>query len=458
MLRALKVTKKLVLLIFFLLVSFEILAQGFSYTFTDPCTYKTKEIYIDNPNGNVALIYNGQIKSFSPQDLTNGGLQSWIAQVNSTNPSGPCSGIALVQNTTMNALLAQNNIAVLTTVISVMSDVSTLGGGNMIEGVVGSNEKSSDKEEKDNSQKNKNNDQNGNDGTKSSNNENKTSDGGGQSNGESKSGENTDKGTGGENDSQGGGTSTEDNTTQGGNQETKQSVNKESEETVGGASEAKSSSQVKNQVSNAKRGNIMMTGDVVVIKNANTEDRQQLKVNLSYVKSNTKNTFVRGALGNFTTTINNSSVTLFAAFKQTKFNTIIANSSMLNFQKDYFNTTSFMESYKFWKFTGTLGVNFTVGNLGTAKFKSESAIGGVVGSFNLGKKMGVTPMFVMVYSPFVYYYEGLWYKSGWLAVPFLAVDYKITKKFKFNISFSGVQPLKDATLNYQVLMGAKALL
>ena len=67
-------------------------------------------------------------------------------------------------------------------------------------------------------------------------------------------------------------------------------------------------------------------------------------------------------------------------------------------------------------------------------------------------------MFVMVYSPYVFYYEGMWNQSGFLAVPFLAVDYKLTKKFKLNISFSGVQQINDQPLNYQVLLGAKAFL
>ena len=70
----------------------------------------------------------------------------------------------------------------------------------------------------------------------------------------------------------------------------------------------------------------------------------------------------------------------------------------------------------------------------------------------------MTTMFVMVYSPYVYYYEGLWHKSGFLAVPFVAADYKITKKFKLNLSFSGINQINDQTLNYQVLIGAKALL
>jgi hypothetical protein len=131
---------------------------------------------------------------------------------------------------------------------------------------------------------------------------------------------------------------------------------------------------------------------------------------------------------------------------------------MLNFQKDFFNTTSLMESYKIWKITATAGINLTTGNLGTSNFKSFSSLGGVVGSFNINKKIGITPMVVLVYSPYVYYYEGIWYKSGWLLVPFTAVDYRLTKKFKFNLSFSGVQQINSSTLNFQLLIGAKTLL
>jgi hypothetical protein len=131
---------------------------------------------------------------------------------------------------------------------------------------------------------------------------------------------------------------------------------------------------------------------------------------------------------------------------------------MLNFEKDFFNTTSIMESYKYKNITGTLGVNYTTGNLGSARFQSLSALGGLIGTFKVTKKINNTTMLVFVYSPYVYYYEGLWYESGWLVVPFTAFDYRISSKFKLNLSFSGVQQVKDATLNYQVLLGAKALL
>jgi hypothetical protein len=218
------------------------------------------------------------------------------------------------------------------------------------------------------------------------------------------------------------------------------------------------SAQVKSKVAAVKKGSLMMTGDIVTISSATREEKAQLKVNMSIISSNTKNTFAKGMLLNYTSSINNSCLTLFAAYRYKNLTTIVANSSMMNFDRDFFNTTSLMESYKIKKITSTIGINYTRGNLGESRFTSLSGLGGLVGNFNVGKKMGTTLMFVMVYSPYVYYYEGLWYQSGLLAVPFVAVDYKLTQKFKLNLSFSGVQQIKSDAINYQVLLGAKALL
>jgi hypothetical protein len=170
----------------------------------------------------------------------------------------------------------------------------------------------------------------------------------------------------------------------------------------------------------------MMTGDIVTISSANAIDPTQVKINASIITSNTKNTIAKGALINFTSQINNSNITLFFSYRKKRFTSIIANSMMINFEKDFFNTVSLMESYQYKKLTTTVGVNLTTGNIGESKFQSISTLGGFVYNFKVNNKFGMTTMFVMVYSPFVYYYEGLWYQSGLLAVPFAAVDYKIT--------------------------------
>ena len=557
--------KKILITLSFLFSTMMVLGQGFSYTFTDPCTFKSKEIFINNPNGSVALIYSGQIQSFTQTQLLSGDLETWINKVNSINPAGagPCSGVGLALNTSLNAMIAANNIAILTTVMSSMSDISSLGGGLNIGGIIEAEEKSNSSDNKKNSNQgqnssggngqstngttnegsnqtttpnggsegsnnnsqgtnsqstngttngNSNQDGGSNGNNSQGSNEQSTTEGGGQntsnsgsstinnqtqnngttnndgggssssesnqtnsqSQGNNETNSNTEgsnSGEGGTTTTEGGGTSGSGNSTQGGSTTTKSSVegNSESNNTTDQKSDSEkindanksssaNSAQVKSKVSSLKKGGLMMTGDIVTISSVSGLEKPQLKVNMSIIKSNTKGTFAKGMLLNFTSSINNSCLTLFSAYKYKKSTTILANSSMLNFDKDLFNTTSLMESYKLWKITSTVGINYTRGNLGESKFTSLSALGGVLTNFKVTKKMGTTMMFVMVYSPYVYYYEGLWYESGMLAVPFMSVDYKLTKKFKLNVSFSGVQQIKSDAINYQILLGAKALL
>ena len=491
--------KKAIILLLFLLSSVYSLGQGFTYSYEDPCTLKTKEIYIPNPNGSVTLSYNGQTQSFTPSQLQSGALENWINQVNSQNPAGPCSGIGLSQNTTVNAIVAQNNIAVITTVLSALGDISSVSsiGGASIEGVIQADEKaSSNNDENGDNPKTKNN------GTTNNNGGNSTTTNGNTGTSQSGGNQNNGSGVGNGTNPQGGTTSsptvpsttggqpsqspvtpntnnpttpntnnpTGNNQNSGGFSNITGGVNsvradavekKDKEESKvddATSSSTQSSSSTKSKVAAVKKGSLMMTGDIVTISSATGADPAQLRVNMSIISSNTKNTFAKGALLNFTTSINNSNLTLFVSYRHKKSTTILANSSMINFDKDFFNTVSVMESYQFGKITGTVGVNLTMGNIGESKFQSLSTLAGVLGGFKLNKKMNMTTMFVMVYSPYVYYYEGLWHKSGFLAVPFVAADYKITKKFKLNLSFSGINQINDQTLNYQVLIGAKALL
>jgi hypothetical protein len=431
----------------------------------------------------------------------------------------------------VNATIAVNNIAVLTSVLSTLSSITSVGGST-IGGIIQADEKVNDNNNNSNENKDKSN--NNTNGTTTNNNGgNSTTTGGNTGTSQSGGNQNTSSGVGGGTNSQGGTTTTTNNTTStgsqssqspvstpvtSGNQTSGQSSGNQGNNSVssnspvtsgnnstpntnnsttpntnnstgssgggnlaGGAnavkadtneknekqeqakedaqsSSAQSSSSTKSKVAAVKKGNVMMTGDIVTISSADGVDPTQVRVNASIIMSNTKNTFAKGALINFTSTVNNSNITLFMSFRKKKLTTIIANSSMMNFDKDFFNTTSVMESYQFGKITGTVGVNYTMGNLGDSKFQSLSTLGGVIGTFKINKNFGMTTMFVVVYSPYVFFYEGMWNQSGYIAVPFVAVDYKLTKKFKLNLSFSGVNQINDQTLNYQVLIGAKAFL
>jgi len=503
--------------------------QGYIYSYLDPCTSKAKEIYIDTSNGAVPLTYNGQVQSFTNAELQSGAFQTWIDSVNSQNPAGPCSGLGLSQSTSVNVMVAQNSISVITTVMSTLSTMASIqdvaastsgladaltsiSGGASVQGVIQSDEKVSS-----NNDNNDNNDNNGNNST-NSNNGNGNNSGGSTSNNSSNQNSSNSQGnqtsnssTGGSSGNQGtnnttssGPTSTNNQSSQssvgsssassssnstsdGNNQSQGQNVSdnssngggggfstvtgsissvrtdnsqqseSDSSKSEGASSGGSSSSSTKSKVAAVQKGSLMMNGDLVTIASA-TGDPSQFKFNAGMISANTKNTFAKGVLVNFTSYVNNTNVTLFVSYRHKKLTSIFANSCMMNFQKDFFDTFSLMESYKYHKITATVGANMTIGNIGTSKFQSLSVLGGVFGSFKVTPKIGLTTMFVTVYSPYVYYYEGLWYQSGILLVPFTAVDYKITKKFKFNLSFSAVQQLNDKPLSYQILTGAKCIL
>jgi len=230
--------------------------------------------------------------------------------------------------------------------------------------------------------------------------------------------------------------------------------------TEGGSSGGSGGGSKNGDKNRARTGALIGTGDIVAVRSAEEGEGDQFRFTMSMTKSNTKNTFARGFLGNFTTQINNSNVTIYGAWTLPKSKTTIitANSSMINFSKDFFNTTTLLGSKRFTKLSLMGGLNFTLGNIGETKFQNLSAVGGGFYLFNAGKKVTGTFLLLGVYSPFTQFYEGQWWSSGLLLVPFSSWDYSITKKFKFNISFSGTYELNKNMLNYQLLTGGKVML
>ena len=287
--------------------------------------------------------------------------------------------------------------------------------------------------------------------------------GSGSGSGGTTGGSGTPTGTGGTNPQPTGGNGETTTTTSGGNGGTTNSVSNAAEASggseggSGGSSGGSSKSGDKNR---ARVGSLIGTGDLVAIRSAEEGEKDQFKFTMSMTHSNTKNTFAKGFLGNFTTSINNSNITFYGAWTKKTATLITANSSMINFDKDFFNTSTVLGSKRYGKLSLMGGANFTVGKLGKTAFTNLSAVGGGFYLFTPGKSKKITGTILLlgVYSPFTQFYEGKWWDSGILLVPFSSWDYSITKKFKYNISFSGTYEWNKNMLNYQVLTGGKILL
>ena len=300
----------------------------------------------------------------------------------------------------------------------------------------------------------------GNSGSNTGNSNNSGSSGNGSGNGSGNNTGNSGSNTGNSNGSGNGGsggtvepkndpTTTPTDNKSGGNGGTTNSVSN-----AASASSGKSSGGSKVRV-----GSIIGTGDIVAIR-SNEDNSNQFKATFSVTKANTDNTKAKGALLNFTTAINNSNLTFYGAFtNKNKSNTLIfANSSMVNFNYDLFNTTTVMESHRWGKLSLMGGANFTIGSLAKETFTNVSAVGGGFYLFKVGKNVTGNMLLLAVYSPFTKFYEGSWWESGTLLVPFSSWDYSISKTFKFNVSFSGTWEVNKTMLQYQILTGGKILL
>jgi hypothetical protein len=446
----------------------------------------------------VTVNYLGFVRSFTDVEFQNGSFDSWIATCQQQVSTQPCDELKTQTQTNTNMIITQNIISTITSVTA----SATMSMSNTISNSVSNSTESSG----DNSKKNRKNGTNqssslptGNISSNSTTSNGASQSGGGQGNPQSNGGTGTSQGE--TNNQNGGNSSGSGNSTEGGSGQTQPPVNNPSSNSSNqgsgsgsqsgsvngggkGVDGEKTPDEVKkdnpsggnggttNSVANAaesssgnggssksKVGSVIGTGDIVAIR-SNEDGSNQFKGTFSMTKSNTNNTRAKGALLNFTTTINNSNLTLYGAFtNKKKTNTIIAaNSSMVDFGRNVFNTTTVLQSQRFGKVTVMGGANFTVGIMAKEPFSNLSAVGGGFVPFKANKKISGNLLVLGVYSPFTKFYEGKWWDSGLLLVPFSSWDYTISKNFKYNVSFSGTYELKGSVLQYQILTGGKILL
>jgi hypothetical protein len=500
---------KKILLLFLTLISLTIYSQNsYEYSYIEPCSGKLKSLSvpIGAVGSNVTVNYYGSVSTFNSVDFNNGNFQNWMNLVSGSNTNQPCGQIATILTNDINMTVTQN---VITTVVgvanitSMMSDVlSDVAGGGVSTNLANALDNSENVSSGDSKKEVKNNsgESNGSSVNSSSNSGNTTSSSStngssvnsssttnnpvSSTNGGSTSTTNnpvssstTPSSSGGTSNSQstGSGSSStanavsnsEDNSSGGNKKDKESSTSASSSSTSTALSDAEDNSGGsggKGNKSEKKTGSMIGSGDIVVMKSAEDPTaKNQFRFTSSMTMANTDNTRVKGVLVNFTSVVNNTNITFYKAwvFKKSKLTFIAANSSMMNFEKDFFNTTTTVLSKRYkgnWKKLTTMGgLNYTAGKYGDKSFMNLSAIGGGFYSYNISSKISGSVLIIGVYSPFTQFYDGRWWESSTLIVPYSTWDYKLTKTFKFNVSFSGVYEMNKSMLNYQVLTGGKIM-
>lgn len=456
----------------------------YTYTYTDPCTLLSKNVFVP-ATGGVAVNYFGNVNTFTSTDFQSGAFELWVNQISQLNSSSPCQQITTTIVNNITNITVSNTLTVVSNVVSVTNvaqSVATIGGSmgssmtataggvtNSSQSGGGSTNQNSTDEKKSNSNTNSGTNT-GSTGTSPTGNPNQTSQTPTNPSGGTPTGSST--GT----PQQGGETTNPNQSTQSGSTTTESSVegssgggnslaNSLSNAVDGGSTDGGSTSGGGGSTSGGGRksnaatknvGSLIASGDVVAI--ANTDQTQNFRFVGSITHANTRGTRIKGVLFNYTSGINNLNVTFYKSWinKSKKLNTVAAQSFMMDFDKNFFSTTTVLESYKITnKVTGMFGLNFTAGKMGERSLLNMSAVAGAHTNFKINDRITTSVLVLGVYSPFTQFYEGKWWDAGIIAVPFNSWDLKITKTFKFNISFTGVYQVGESFLNYQVLTGGK---
>lgn len=473
--------KKWILL--FLLLSTLTSWSQYTYTYTDPCTLTSKSVFVP-AGGGVMVNYFDNHNTFTANDFSSGVFDAWIQTVSQQNSNSPCQSVTTAIVNSITNVTVANTLTVVTNVISVTNvaqSIATIGGsmGSSMTATAGGVTNSSQSEggsTNQNSKDDKKSDSNtptgsnsGTTGTGSTGNQNQ----GSQTNPNPSGGTPTQPSSG--TPQQGGdtsnpnqpastGSSTSESSVEGSSGSGNNLANSLSNSVDGGSADGGSSgggggtSGGGKKSNNAAKsvGSLIASGDIVAI--ANTDQTQNFRFVGSITHANTRGTRIKGVLFNFTSGVNNLNVTFYKSWinKSKKLNTVSAQSFMMDFDKNFFSTTTVLESYKVSnKLTGMFGVNFTAGKMGERSLLNLSAVAGGHSSFKVSDRVSTSVLVLGVYSPFTQFYEGKWWDAGIIIVPFNSWDLKITKTFKFNVSFTGVYEAGKEFLNYQILTGGK---
>jgi hypothetical protein len=481
-------------------ISCSAFTQTYNYSYTDPCTGNLKTIVVPI-NGNVSVGYYGEIGSFSYDDFTNGTFETWanniFAQYGQDSPCATIVGIGtavtVTQNTTFNVLGILNSL-------SSIADAAASGASNILGGSVSSigNSGGSDSKEDNNQNKGTNGNSSnsgssggnaGSSGTVSSSSGSGTSsqEGSSTESGTSTSGT-QETGTSTESPSGGEGTSTEGSGTEqgstggevssgtqsgsGGNgsggETTQETPQQESgqEQTQGKSNiTGGATTTTKNAPSKSEGGkpSVVASSDFVGFNFRNSEVRNGAKATGGYTAMRWDGKRSYGALADYTTALKGPNVTCFYAWIGNKAITLLSGTATIGFDgnKSLYGTIAAGQMYSFKKvkslkfvYMGTV----SYGHIFREQFIGTALIAGAMYDLKVGKRFDIKLMNLMVYAPYVSYYNDIVLASPYVMLPSIGTNLKLTKKFKFNINAGGAWDLKTAALNYTVTCGTRIMI
>jgi len=463
------------ILLFFMIIGLPLIGQSFTYSYIDPCTRATKIIYADM-SAPIVIAYYGQVKAFTYTQLSDGTFDAWINNIyNQYKTTSPCQGVVTTTTTTTTTNTVSNLIGNVTSLVSL--DFSSVTGGvsggvgTNIGGTTSSGTGSVKTDKKDDNNNSNSSASSSNSGSASNEGGNQTGEnggnppenqggsngsGGGTVGGNSNSGNSSNSSSGSSGSGSGSGTNSEQPKTET-EKPSDQKVEDTKTETQKSSSSATAKAAGKGKVETAKPA-ILMTGDIVGVQ-TKSDGAQDARGTMSFTKVKGDGTASIGFSADYMVNAKIGNISAVKSWigtnnKGNKHINVVSDG--LSIMPDALsNTLLFVRVNSIKNFTALYGGAATYGKLYGEEMISTIAIGGFMYKGKISKALDATVIMAGIYSPYSKYYTESLFKARPIIVPFLNLNYKLTKTFGVGLTGGGTYIAGKDVLNFQILMGAK---
>lgn len=228
---------------------------------------------------------------------------------------------------------------------------------------------------------------------------------------------------------------------------------------------AGASTTVKSAPTNKEGGKPTVVGsaDFIGFNFKNSEVKTGAKATGGYTAMRWDGKRSYGALVDYTSALKGPNITSFYAWIRPKSIILASGTLTIGFEgnKSLYGTFAAGQMFNIKKPKNLkLLYMFTIsyGSVYRESFLGTALIAGAMYDFKVGKRFDIKLMNLMVYAPYVSYYNDVVLKSPYVMLPSIGTNIKITKKFKFNINGGGAWDLKTSALNYTITCGTRMLI
>jgi hypothetical protein len=419
---------KLIALLLLLNVNTFVYSQTYSYQYTDPCTQVAKTISVPI-NGSTKVSYYGNTENFTYYDFVSGAFQTWSDNLfNKFKNSSPC-GEAIGTPTVMNIGQGQvlNTVGIINSISNIAETVGS-ATSSMSANIASSIMPSSSSMGEGPSVSTESGGNLGGVGSTSS--------------GAPSGGSSSEEASGGSTNISAGGTNS-----------------------VRGAGGSSGGGGKANKPGSKEGGKpaIVASSDFVGFSFKDSEKPLGVKGTGGYTSMRWDGACSSGILFDYTSAQAGPNITGFYAWINPSNITIASGTVTFSLEGggSAYSTVAFgqMKTFKKIKklkliYLGTLSMGkvFKEGFIGTA------IITGGMYDLKLHKRLDVKFTNLIVYSPYVSYYNDVLMKSPFVMLPSVGVNVGVTKRFKVNINIGGAWQVGQSALNNTITFGTRLLL